>query len=75
MNSKRIFYATILFIFLMVTLILVCPACVFDKENHNKLRSFGIDDDESVFSFGAMTIAFSLLSFWTVSILELNYAN
>lgn len=74
-NSTPIYNSIIVYIIVIILLLILKPP-IFYNQDKTKLRPFGIDDGETIFSFGAVVISsgiliyFIFLAIWLLGLKE-----
>jgi hypothetical protein len=76
MRSTRLLYSVPFYILLMTLLCLARPAFMFqrvgeDVDSPGAIRAFGAGPSATVYSFGVMSIAAAILSFYIFCILDI----
>lgn len=68
MLPKRIIYSILFFIAIMIILIVSKPSMFYDRQG--KLRDFGMYGQNTVFSFGLVTVVVAISVFYMFCIID-----
>ncbi len=66
--NTRLIYAIAFFVLLISLLSTMKPSMMFDRNGN--VRSFGIGDDKTMFSFGVITVVLAILSFYFFCVID-----
>jgi len=67
--NSRIFYSVLLFVLIMLLIMINKPLLMFDKNGN--IKSFGIEDNQTMYSLGVFTVVMSILSLYIFSLIDL----
>lgn len=71
MFSNRIWFSLVLFLTVISIIIIIRPSFMFDENNN--VRSFGLENSKTLFSFGLICIVLPFLIFYLISFLNVHY--
>jgi hypothetical protein len=66
--NTRLIYAIVFFVLLISLISTMKPTLMFNREG--KVRSFGIGDEKTMFSFGVTTVVLAILSFYFFCVID-----
>lgn len=66
--NTRVIYSTMFFTLLVILLYLAKPSVMFEPDG--QLKRFGLDTDQTMFSFGVFTVVLAILSFYLFCIID-----
>jgi len=67
--NSRILYSIIFFTLLMLLVVVIRPKIMFD--NNLQMKSFGINKNETIYSFGLFTVVSAILSFYLFCLIDM----
>lgn len=67
--NSRIIYSMLFFSLLMLLVIVVRPRIMFNK--NLDIKSFGLNKDDTIYSFGLFTVVAAILSFYVFCLIDM----
>ena len=72
MNSRVVY--SVMFFILLLTLLYMCKSSIMFEKN-GKMKPFGLNSEQTLFSFGIFTIVLAIASFYLFCIIDLLFGN
>lgn len=67
--NSRIIYSILFYVLLMILIVITKPNIMFEDDGN--IKSFGIGDDKTMFSFGLFAILLAIISFYIFCMIDL----
>lgn len=67
--NSRVIYAILFYILLLLLFVSIKPTLIFNQDG--SLKTFGLEDEETLFSLGIFTVIIAILSFYTFCLIDI----
>lgn len=67
--NSRVIYAILFYILLLLLFVSIKPTLIFNQDG--SLKTFGLEDEETLFSLGVFTVIIAILSFYTFCLIDI----